>query len=639
MKLYDRLNKKNINITEIEEPIIFGRYLVMSSDDYSVNYQENLFLSFLVPCDNLKVLFSKGKNFIKIFDKNPLIIEESSLVNNTLLDISTKMQKENISFEHISPLLVNFEEKLNIDGRDEFNEKNLYHIEEICKDPAYKLGSEASKVNISRAKRIPTKAISYLASHTEDWSRRTITGIQPKKIIAESFTYDLQIYENKVTVKIIDNLIFDYENRFKEAESIEKYLEEIEKILKSNSYTNSWNRRTRRVLAVIGESLRKTTDGETSKQLDDNKTKYKDLKDFISKMLSKLLNLKSTDIYKKNQNIFLPSGKIHRTNLLDNHKHYRYIRNFYDNIDRKTKPTCEEIAIANTKLANAFINYSWLLISRALLLIGFDVDKKIDNREILFQSDKYNFIVTATRDNYKNINIICLNKSIKFIPIPHTKINIQKVIENEYYLILDDNISTNNNRIVKISPNQINSEERVAKKLFEMIFIEFMNNYYLPFDNYQLVSQHELNSIKEWIAQEKELFIISENNTKIKITKYFSNNYEQNFEKHRKSQILKPNKKVRDQQNHAMQDIKLVLLESRKHFKIYSSCIACNKNIDSSFDYGITFCCQNKDCAVNYGFKIINNKKKYFYHVPHFKDILKLNPIIEDVIGYEHVDI
>ncbi len=643
MILYDRLNRKNISLNGIEVPILLGQYLILLSDEYIINNERDIVSSFLVPCDNLKVFFAKDKKSItKMFDKNIILEKNNLLLNNTFLDISSKIESDKISFNNISPVLINFDDKLSIDDNDKFIEEHLFHIEEICKNPAYKLGKESTKVNISRAKRIPIKAISYLASHTEDWSRRTITGIQPKKIISESFTYDLEIYENKITIKTIDDLIKKYLKRLNEAEDIKKYMNQIEDILESNNYKNNWYKKTNRTLEMIGQSVRQSTEknnDEVSGQLNENQNKYKNLRDFIGKILSKLLNLKGTEVYKANQYTFLPMGDIQRTNLLDNHQHYRHIRGFRNTIGKEPKLKYEEIARENTKLVNSFIDFSWLLIARSLILIGFVVNQK-DKNKVIFESDKYNFLITIKKDNFQNIEVACEEQlPIKFIPILHNRINISKKVKNEYYLILDDGINEIETNVIKISPNQINSEERIAKKLYEMIFVELMNNYYLPFDAYQLVSQHELSSIKEWIIQEKELFLISDSNKKVVITKYFSNKDEQDFENYKKSQSLKPNKKVRDQQNHAMQHVKSVLMESRKHFAIYSKCLSCNQSINANYDYGISFSCQNKDCGVSYGVKIVKGEKKYFYNVPNFKKILKSNPIIEDAIGYEHVDI
>jgi len=643
MILWDKIYNKKVSLSDIEEPVSFGRYLILSSDEYIINNEIDISSSFLVPSDNLKVFLIKdNKRVTKVFEKNILLEKNNLFLNNTLLNISNEINSNRTHFGDISPLLINFDENLNIDDNDKFIEEHLHHIEEICKDPAYKLGRESSKVNISRAKRIPTKAISYLASHTEDWSRRTVTGIQPKKIISESFTYDLQIYENKITIKTIDDLIGKYMKRFIEVEDMKKYLDQIKYILESNSYETSWHKKTYRTLEMIGESVSQSTEinkDKASGQLNENINKHKDLKDFIGKVLSKLLNLKATEVYRANQHIFLPSGDIERTNLLDNHQHYRHLRGFRNRIVKEPKLKYKAIARENTKLANSFIDFSWLLIARGLILIGFEVAEEEKNK-VIFNTNKYNLFVTMQKDNFKNIEVSCEKLlPVKFIPIAHSEIGIHKVVENEYYLLLDDGINNQETNIIKISPNQINSEERVARKIFEMIFVEFMNNYYLPFEKYQLISQHELSSIKEWIHQEKELFIISDDNKQVLIKKYFSSKYEQHFEKYKDSQVLKPNKKVRDQQNHAIQDIRLALLNSRKHFEIYDKCISCNHNIEFSFDYGISFSCQNKDCAVKYGFKLIDNKKKYFYNVPYFKEILKFNPNIEDTIGYEHVDI
>ncbi len=199
MKLFDRLNQQLVSLEVIKNPVIFSRYLDENNN-------------FLVPTFDLQEKISESVEiqFIENF-----FINNSSLLSNSFIEIANEFSKiDSFSdIRDINTMLRNFDEKLEINDYDKFIANMLFHIEEICRQPSYYLSREVTKVNISRAKRISVKSINYLASHSEDWIRRQIRGVIPKSILSETIEYDLKIYENKVTSKLIDKLLIYCSNR------------------------------------------------------------------------------------------------------------------------------------------------------------------------------------------------------------------------------------------------------------------------------------------------------------------------------------------------------------------------------------------------------------------------------------------
>ena len=199
MILYDRATQKKIRFNDIKRPIIFGRYIVLDNQSYIINDEKEYKDKFLVPCNGLDsiVIYNSKSEKISFVD-NQLFDSKNSLLLNTFKEISEELEiiDELNDIDEIVPLLRNFDKQLEITKFDEFIYKYLFHIEEICREPSYHLKRDIEKVNISRAKRIPVRAINYLASHSEDWARRKIQTVQPNKILAEIIEYDLQIYEN-----------------------------------------------------------------------------------------------------------------------------------------------------------------------------------------------------------------------------------------------------------------------------------------------------------------------------------------------------------------------------------------------------------------------------------------------------------
>ena len=65
------------------------------------------------------------------------------------------------------------------------------------------------------------------------------------------------------------------------------------------------------------------------------------------------------------------------------------------------------------------------------------------------------------------------------------------------------------NNILLVSPDDINSEERVTKVIFRYILDEYINNYLFHIDS-QLISQFKL--IKEWLLKQTDLVENTGNN-------------------------------------------------------------------------------------------------------------------------------
>lgn len=81
------------------------------------------------------------------------------------------------------------------------------YLESVCMNPKAHLKAEIEKLPVSRARRLSKGAIPYLAGHTEDWERLEVRGVRPKRLLCEVLDDQLDIYENRVTVRLIDHLV------------------------------------------------------------------------------------------------------------------------------------------------------------------------------------------------------------------------------------------------------------------------------------------------------------------------------------------------------------------------------------------------------------------------------------------------
>lgn len=92
------------------------------------------------------------------------------------------------------------------------------HLQAIAARPRMAMRYESELLPVSRAKRLAHDAITRLASHSEDWLRREITGVVPRTLKAEVSDDDVAIYENVVFARLLDRLEKILRRRLREVE-------------------------------------------------------------------------------------------------------------------------------------------------------------------------------------------------------------------------------------------------------------------------------------------------------------------------------------------------------------------------------------------------------------------------------------
>lgn len=549
MILYDRVKQKKINLKNIDEPIIFGRYIILDNKDCVVNDDEDSENNFFVPCDGLDSIFICNSKSEKIsFIDSPLLDSKNSLLINTFREISEEL--EIVDINEIIPLLRNFDKQLDITEFDTFIYKYLFHIEEICREPSYHLKRDIEKVNISRAKRIPVRAINYLAGHSEDWSRRKIRTVQPNKILAETIEYDLQIYENRVTAKLIDSLLSYFSYRIaNDIVVIEEFIVKVDEIINSlhSHDKNFWYKKLERDYQKLGDLI---------KTVDDSKKKLDKIKEYINTIQNRLFNLLSSNLYQDNSKNKVLITHLERTNLFENHQHYRYVKMMWNKVFKTDSKSYKDFSAENKKNVKAFIDFSWVLIVQSLLLLGYKYEKQESENSFLLKSENFPFmIIKLVKNEYFNIEVKLNQEVVSFIPLP--TVLEKSLVDNQILLTLRASDTVDEN-IIEVTPEDINSIEKISKLIFKKIFFKYIEEY-----------------IKTY-SEKKDFF---------------------------------------------------------------SSCISCKHKgkFENDGRNGFKFSCLNKGCEVKYGFKMEESKRKPFYHVKNYQNILKNSNNLVNNIGYEYL--
>jgi hypothetical protein len=80
----------------------------------------------------------------------------------------------------------------------------LRQLNYVCRAPRERLKDVLEVEPVSRARRLASNASEYLASHPEDWEGRRLQGVVPRRVLSKRLYDDLDIYENRVAARFLD---------------------------------------------------------------------------------------------------------------------------------------------------------------------------------------------------------------------------------------------------------------------------------------------------------------------------------------------------------------------------------------------------------------------------------------------------
>lgn len=256
------------------------------------------------------------------------------------------------------------------------------HLEEIARRPRMELIYEEYLVPVSRAKKLAPNATRHLASHSECWQTRTFTGVVPKSILALESEDQLNIYENRVYVKLLSNVEKYLIERIAEVRKLEELFESA---MSFQNAENIYHEVSESVFTLWGEGFSHESDADEATSL--GRTTLS----ILIGMLKKVRTLQHTKLYRKlNQNLYVPL-KINMTNVLSHDQHYRHVARLWHmwlETQQTSKLDPQHIYERNQELVNAYIQYCFDLTTRAL-------------NELKFVSATANYMEHVNRDRLR----------------------------------------------------------------------------------------------------------------------------------------------------------------------------------------------------------------------------------------------
>ena len=220
-------------------------------------------------------------------------------------------------------------EKLNRNSLERFIQEDLeriskkdplVHMKEAVARPILDLKEEEIKLPTSRVKKFASKALEFLASHSEDWRNRTFVGVHPQRLQALVRDDKWDTYENRLLYtlsKILNTLI---NQRLRELKSVNDAYGEIQKYYEVTERSN--------YQAVLKETNALLAENYSSEAVEDNRRLLKSTIDFLKRLQLSMGSFWNSALFnhlKKIPNVEVDINRFILTNVLMNNQHYLFL--------------------------------------------------------------------------------------------------------------------------------------------------------------------------------------------------------------------------------------------------------------------------------------------------------------------------
>ena len=379
----DRLTGLSVTTPELTGTLI-GRWVIdLDAQDVFINSVAAAQNDFLVsePSGHWDILTETGEKISGTVTRaqipNELEAESVRTVGNELNGL---IQREASWFEwlEVVPLVPDISKQVGLQPLELLVQEHFGHLETVCRKPRTHLHVEVERMPVAKAQRIPPMAESYLASHVEDWDRRQLRGILPKRILAEVRHDQFDIYENRVAARLLDNLAAYLNRRILELNRLIKMFQEKEDFSSEMSGTYQ---RHRRISKLWGESI----------DANEGRRKAEATLKELERLKYKLMGLHGSTLYEEvPRRAFVPTT-LKSTNVLANDQHYRRVVELWREWARTGAERIQSPKELNKEaqhLCRSMDAFSVLLTLRALDILGYkpirsDIDKGLSRGTVL----------------------------------------------------------------------------------------------------------------------------------------------------------------------------------------------------------------------------------------------------------------
>jgi hypothetical protein len=233
------------------------------------------------------------------------------------------------------------------------------HLHEISRKPRFNMVYREEVADLSRVKRVANGAIGHLASHSEDWYRRTLSGVLPKRLLALVSDDELGIYENRVYVSLLDALDRYLSRRLRDVKALRDQLKRAINLAES---TELFYRLRETLCALWGQTM---SEKQTEASLKSSEGTL-ELLEFLHKKISLL---RQENLYQALKGESRIPRQLRPTNILLHDQHYRHLRTLWHLLQREAiagRDIPSEIVAGEVRFLSSYHRYLVHLVRRYL---------------------------------------------------------------------------------------------------------------------------------------------------------------------------------------------------------------------------------------------------------------------------------
>lgn len=239
--------------------------------------------------------------------------------------------------------------------------RHLPHLQHVCHRPRLHLRVEEERLPVSRARRVPVRAVADLVSHPGDWEHRSLRSIHPARVLSRQVEDEWDLYENRVAVRLVDHLLEYLARRLEELRRIKEILDgsrDYSEEMRATSY-----RRARRIAALWAETLESKPEGELGRTMKRLELAQRSLQHLLDAPLYRAIPRRRS----------VPTA-LKQTNILVNDAQYRKVAALWRawvRHGRRRQETMQQRALRRLRQAQAWDQYVLHLVARTFADLGW----------------------------------------------------------------------------------------------------------------------------------------------------------------------------------------------------------------------------------------------------------------------------
>lgn len=344
-------------------------------------------------------------------------------------------------------------------------------VMDICSHPKQSLRTEEAILDVNLVKRINSRTMDHLASHSEHWKARTLNGLIPNRLRADIFEDEINIYENLFFRMAIEDVL---KYVHKQAVSIRKTIEQNDNAIDWNAYGMSLFDYKR---MKIFEQLLPNYD--VAERQNENKT-LRDLLNQWEKLEKHFSTVEASQFYRSIDKKKHISRNIQPTNILKKDSRYNALYRLWCEIQRQVVQEQQESLDLKgdsiLSLSDCYSMYVIVMTLYAFKLLDCELHQgstfMLANDGALlvnatFSTDNMTYILNSERNQYgaMQISLSFVEKVSYVYPLPAEVSKYIKEIKN--VLPQKSTLDEQNGNIIFYS-NPTQDEQKELSNIFHL---------------------------------------------------------------------------------------------------------------------------------------------------------------------------